>query len=243
MAKSGSIHRTSALAVAAMLGASGSAWAGYDERDATRDCERRVVDRYGYQELRDLSTNHKGHDCFDVKGRLRVKHGSGRDFSCRLKHGEVVSVSGGEAAAIGADVPGLATIGAPAGSGDAGQDQKRAQFQSGAGAAEPRARPKSSSAPTSSWRPSMAAWRDSSGWRRPARSRARQGGAGQWPCSVAGSRVATNAGRRTSGALACRPPMPSGLTSSGRAMSTHGATMPDVSASIPSSSHVTVWTR
>ena len=135
------------------------ALAGYDERDAVRDCEREIVDRYGYQEFRDVDTDGKGHDSYKVTGSLRIKHGDDRSFSCRIKHKEVVSVnvSGGghhgshdddddddsgmgTAAAVGAGVLGLAVLAAAiSGSDDAtgnddSQAAKRAEYSAGNGA-------------------------------------------------------------------------------------------------------------
>ncbi|MFO1070090.1 MAG: hypothetical protein U1E14_16380 [Geminicoccaceae bacterium] len=135
------------------------ALAGYDERDAVRDCEREIVDRYGYQEFRDVDTDGKGHDSYKVTGSLRIKHGDDRSFSCRVKHKEVVSVSVsgrgegrndddddgddgvgvGTAAAIGAGVLGLAILGAMAASGDDdgtadSNDSRRSEYRSGNGA-------------------------------------------------------------------------------------------------------------
>lgn len=133
------------VAVVAVLatGHTRPALARYDERDATRDCERAIVDAYGYREMYGENVRETGSDSYEISGKVRVRDGHDRFFSCRIKHREVVDYklrdgdshgsgggSSGTAAAVGVGVLGLAAIAALAArGGDDDHSRKRSGYQ------------------------------------------------------------------------------------------------------------------
>lgn len=118
--------------------------AHYDERDATRDCERAIVDAYGHQEFYSEQWRETGSDSYEMWGMVRVNHGHDQAFSCRISHREVVSArlrtksgddddgsfGAGTAAAVGVGVIGLAALAALAASADDDHAEQRARYQS-----------------------------------------------------------------------------------------------------------------
>lgn len=117
--------------------------AHYDERDAGRDCERAIVDAYGYQEFYGERADETGSDSYDFSGMVRGR-GPDQAFSCKIRHREVVSYklrekahdkddgsfNAGTAAAVGAGVLGLAVLAAVAGSSDDDHARKQSAYQS-----------------------------------------------------------------------------------------------------------------
>ena len=67
-----------------------SAHARYDEHDAQRDCENKLSHDNRYKGLRNVNVHEQGHNSYRVTGKVRMD-GNDRDFSCRIRHREVVN--------------------------------------------------------------------------------------------------------------------------------------------------------
>lgn len=69
-----------------------SAYATYDEHDAERDCEHKILRKSDrYKGLYDVDVKYKGHDKYRVKGKIRMD-GDDAYFKCKIEDREVVDV-------------------------------------------------------------------------------------------------------------------------------------------------------
>ena len=70
--------------------AASPAHARYDEHDAQRDCEGKVLHDDRYKGLRNVKVSDQGHHSYNVTGKVRMD-GNDHHFFCRIRHREIVS--------------------------------------------------------------------------------------------------------------------------------------------------------